>query len=344
MRVHEAAAKVGASPRALRFYEEKGLIAPVKQDNNGYRIYKDTDVDRLRWIVALRELGLSIAQIKNALASIDKPSAFLEKVDAARGKLYEEWLAASQMLRAFDETLARWHQKENISLDEAEAAAENIRSIRSLRDKWSDKWDFDGIARQYGTHAPLTVLQHFISPSAYDAALAQTLEWLDPQMEEKGLELGAGSGNLTMLLAESGAQLTIVEQSVGMLAILRQRVPQVTARRGNMLSLPVASSHYNFIATSFAMQYLDRQQQLLALQEMDRVLLVGGRLVISGLMAIESGSQQADKPKSPNHEEAAHAITPSTLSELTGWLKQHHYDVVSRHITESIHIIIAVKM
>lgn len=62
----EAAHTLGVSQKALRLYEERGLIAPVRT-RAGWRAYGDADMARAREVVALRALGLSLAQIEGVL-------------------------------------------------------------------------------------------------------------------------------------------------------------------------------------------------------------------------------------------------------------------------------------
>ncbi|WP_237180210.1 MerR family transcriptional regulator [Rhodoplanes sp. Z2-YC6860] len=58
----EAARRLGVSTKALRLYEERGLIAPVRTAA-GWRAYGPEQMTRAAEIVALRKLGLSLAQI-----------------------------------------------------------------------------------------------------------------------------------------------------------------------------------------------------------------------------------------------------------------------------------------
>lgn len=63
----EAADLLGVSVKALRLYEEKGFLAPLRSAT-GWRAYGPEDMARARDIVALRALGLSLAQIGRVLA------------------------------------------------------------------------------------------------------------------------------------------------------------------------------------------------------------------------------------------------------------------------------------
>src|SRR5450830_1484852 len=68
LRIHEAAAEVGLTARSVRYYEEVGLLRPAARSEGDYRLYDDTDVDRLRFIKGLRDdAGFSLAEIAQLL-------------------------------------------------------------------------------------------------------------------------------------------------------------------------------------------------------------------------------------------------------------------------------------
>lgn len=56
----------------IRYYEEKGLLFPSYTDNNRYRKYSLKEIYQLAQILMLRNLNLSIAQIKEVLTSYEK--------------------------------------------------------------------------------------------------------------------------------------------------------------------------------------------------------------------------------------------------------------------------------
>lgn len=67
--VGEVAASTGVSVRTLHHWEQVGLVTPAGRRTNGYRVYDDTDVARVRSVVAWRQLGLSLDDIRVLLAS-----------------------------------------------------------------------------------------------------------------------------------------------------------------------------------------------------------------------------------------------------------------------------------
>ena len=63
MLLNEIAKEVGMTKRAIKYYEEKGLLS-IKKDDNGYRNYTQEDVETLKKISIYRKLGISIDDIK----------------------------------------------------------------------------------------------------------------------------------------------------------------------------------------------------------------------------------------------------------------------------------------
>ena len=64
MKINEVEALVGITKKNIRFYEEKGLLSPSRNSENGYRDYGQEEVDVLRRIKLLRKLGVPIEEIR----------------------------------------------------------------------------------------------------------------------------------------------------------------------------------------------------------------------------------------------------------------------------------------
>src|SRR5262249_42825227 len=69
LKVGELARRSGVSVRTLHYYEEIGLLAPSEHTPTGHRRYALADVTRLQQIVSLRQLGLSLREIRDCVAS-----------------------------------------------------------------------------------------------------------------------------------------------------------------------------------------------------------------------------------------------------------------------------------
>ena len=64
MKINEVEAQVGVTKKNIRFYEEKGLIAPRRNSENGYREYGPGEVEQLKQIKLLRKLGVPLEEIR----------------------------------------------------------------------------------------------------------------------------------------------------------------------------------------------------------------------------------------------------------------------------------------
>jgi DNA-binding transcriptional MerR regulator len=82
LRIGEVAELTGTTPRTIRYYEEIGLLPSGSGRSPGaHRVYQESDVDRLRELVRLKELlGLSLEELRELVAAED-----------ARAALRREW-------------------------------------------------------------------------------------------------------------------------------------------------------------------------------------------------------------------------------------------------------------
>jgi len=103
----EAAKRLGVSAKALRLYEQRGLVAPHRTPA-GWRAYGPEQMAEAAEIVALRRLGLSLAQIKRALGG--EPQG-LEPALAAHQAILEaqirELVGTAEKVRGVRAGLAR---------------------------------------------------------------------------------------------------------------------------------------------------------------------------------------------------------------------------------------------
>ena len=68
LKINEVAAETGLTTRAIRYYEEIGLLEPAGRSDGAYRLYDASDLERLQFIRSLRDdAGFSLAQIGQLL-------------------------------------------------------------------------------------------------------------------------------------------------------------------------------------------------------------------------------------------------------------------------------------
>jgi MerR family transcriptional regulator, repressor of the yfmOP operon len=111
IRISDAAATAGVSPRTLRYYEELGLLTPSLYTPGGERRYTETDLTQLRRILELREvLGMNLDEIKEFLSFETRLDVlrtdYRAKKDATSSQARIEQKATLQEALALIESLA----------------------------------------------------------------------------------------------------------------------------------------------------------------------------------------------------------------------------------------------
>jgi DNA-binding transcriptional MerR regulator len=84
VRIGDVAEATGLTPRAIRYYEECGLLQPASHRTGANRRYEHDDLERLKLIKCLREdVGLGLADIRTYLEVEDIRSVLKSEYDAA---------------------------------------------------------------------------------------------------------------------------------------------------------------------------------------------------------------------------------------------------------------------
>ncbi|MFP3553767.1 MerR family transcriptional regulator [Paraburkholderia sp. SIMBA_049] len=103
----EAARRLGVSVKALRLYEQQGLLRP-RRTAAGYRSYGDGDMARAAEVVGLRALGLSLAEVARVLDGDPRGlGAALAAHETALGNQVHELVARLDKVRRLQSDLAQ---------------------------------------------------------------------------------------------------------------------------------------------------------------------------------------------------------------------------------------------
>lgn len=128
--ISELAARSGVAPSALRFYEERGVIRSERTPA-GHRRYPRATLRRVAFIIFAQRVGLSLAEIAEALARLpDRPApgrAEWEGLSAEWRRRVEERIAELERLR---DTLAECIGCGCLSLDRCHLANPGDRAGR----------------------------------------------------------------------------------------------------------------------------------------------------------------------------------------------------------------------
>ena len=128
MQIGEIADFFGVSRKALRLYEKKGILKPVKTDAaNGYRYYSAEQVQQLNALLELKALGFSLDEIKMILDGKTAKESLLEMLEKKR----RAWLETIDSARYKEECLG-----EMIQNLQASSAAQEITEMTEEERAW----------------------------------------------------------------------------------------------------------------------------------------------------------------------------------------------------------------
>ncbi|UHA71857.1 MerR family transcriptional regulator [Paenibacillus sp. 481] len=359
MRIQEAATQLGMTTRAIRFYEQKGLLSPQKNEQNGYRTFSETDLKRLRTIGSLRELDLTMEQIRSCIEDVEagRIAELRPLLNAKRQEFAQQYAELKRLLRMLEHFNELEQQHEQIDsyrneptaiVSEIHRLGEQSRRYQQLRDNWQDRWHFNTQAQQYD-EAVFWDTDALQVHANYDDILDRVCAEASPKQRERGLDLGIGTGNLSGRFVEAGASMTGVDQSEAMLERCQQKWPHIRLLQGNFLKLPLLDETFDFIVSTYALHHLTDDQKLIAFEEMNRLLLAGGRIVIADLMFENEEHRRTfiDHLQQNGNEAGIAAVHDEFFadrSRLVQWLHQNGYDVYVEQLNHLVHLIHAVKL
>lgn len=344
LKINELSKRLGISTRTIRFYEQNGLLPSVQREHNQYRIFGEEDIWRLQTIIALREAGMAIKEIKQALEPQGLPDSQRLRyyLELQRSLLTTQWLEMKRMAETTDQMIDLLQTQQTLPIQEIYHLADQAKHLRELRQNWQDQWNFDQRAQ---THDEDVQTRSEDYPH-YEQALTYTAELIHATSEEHGLDLGIGTGNLAGKLLTSGAHLSGVDQSQEMLKQCKNKFPTIDTRIGNVLAIPYPDNHFHFVVSSFTFSHLNPQQQLLALTEIHRVLKPHGRLCLTDRIVARSAvvdhslstpSASDTELQSTYHHELQH---PAVLE----WFEEHFYMTNYYTIEQEVGCLLAVSL
>lgn len=347
MQIKDVARKLNISPRAIRFYEDKGLISPSKQETNSYRTFTEEEIWRLQTIISLRESGMSVADIQKALQEVDADDkAQLQYyLEIQRSVVYAQWLEFKHIIETTDTMINLLKQNNSLPIDDIFTLAEGSKRLREIRRNWKDTWNFD---QQALTHDE-RVMRNNDEYKGYEEILDLTLQWVKPRVGEKGLDLGTGTGNLAHRFLQNGIQMAGVDQSKEMMKQCQSKHPQMDIKLGNFLAIPFMDNQFDFIVTSFAFHHISNEQQPLALDEMRRVLKSHGRICIADIMFETELAQEQymNELRASGRTELHTAMQDkhyAICSTLLAWFDENGYITKHRKINDLLYIVYAVPI
>jgi len=108
--ITELTREFGISTRTIRFYEDEGLVQPVRRGRT--RLFKPADRHLIKQIIRGRRLGFSIAEIRQIIQMYKEPPGEVGQLQLMIDRIKDKREQLRQKRRDLEETLAELDQAE----------------------------------------------------------------------------------------------------------------------------------------------------------------------------------------------------------------------------------------
>lgn len=110
MEIRELVERTGTPAKTIRYYESIGVLPPPERKPNGYRLYKEADAERVRFVAGARSLGFSLDDIAEILALRDRREAPCRVVLTLLEQKAREVVRQIEVLQQLEADLRQLHQ------------------------------------------------------------------------------------------------------------------------------------------------------------------------------------------------------------------------------------------
>ena len=144
--------------KTLRFYHEQGILEPTRvESGSGYRFYAESKIENARVISTLRDLGFTIAEIKDILSNHDDDADLVTILESRRSEIQQKIRDERKIIRQLESIISREREASDMQNSEFEVERKSVEpmlvaSIR-MKAKYSDCGNgFSQIGRKFGRH------------------------------------------------------------------------------------------------------------------------------------------------------------------------------------------------
>lgn len=284
--IKEIATMFNITTNKIRFYEKKGLLMPIRQQDNKYRRFNQGDIFKLQSILLYRSIGLSIDSIQNILKNNEKEN-YLAHFNNQWKLVNDEIHRLNTIRKSLEQIIDKIYEEPEeykIKDDLLEIINESNELI-NIKDQWTDKWNFNSWARSYDEDVKkdkgeLKIYKNYerILKRVYD--LVEALDKSEPKI----LEIGVGTGNLASKFLDKNCEIIGIDQSREMLSVAKEKFPGLKVRLGEFLKIPYENKSFDIIISTYAFHHLNEKEKSAAIEEMIRVLKDSGSIIIGDLM------------------------------------------------------------
>jgi ubiquinone/menaquinone biosynthesis C-methylase UbiE len=158
------------------------------------------------------------------------------------------------------------------------------------------------------------------------------------------LDIGAGTGNLSVKFLEKELMVTAIDPSQKMREICKSKYPDLEVLPGNFLNIPLPPESIDIIISSYAFHHLTEEEKAVSVSLMSDILQPGGRIVIADLMFKNPSEKELNRQKLLDPEQAKEFEEieeeyPAYFDDLEQVFQRNGFSFCGEQLTESVWVL-----
>ena len=149
--IKQVADLAGLTTRALRYYDEIGLLPPAEIGANGYRYYNHDSLLRLQQVLFFRELEVPLSDIQHILSNpgFNLESTLLDH----RKRLQKRCLRLENLITTIDQTIANLHGEIQMTDNEYFDGFDHSQYEEEARQRWGDTKQYAQSQKRWASYS-----------------------------------------------------------------------------------------------------------------------------------------------------------------------------------------------
>lgn len=338
MNTNEVCRNLNLTVKSLIVYESYGIVVPKREKNN-YRNYNEEDLNKLRTVILLRELGFSLKDIKKLMDKSDNENQEFTRglylqLKAVERKIFELNNVKDTLINNIDKLLEADTETDKKSfLDNVDIS---IKDNRTERMRWIDMLEFDNKAVKFDKMVRDRSDDELGLFEKYDEVLSLVREKITKSKAKTVVDIGCGTGNLCGELS-SDIDILGIDQSLEMILQAKKKYKHLKFKLGNFLDKPIEKSYIDVLVSTYAFHGLTCDQKKEALKNMMEYIKDDGKIIIADFMF--SNNEEREKCRknllAKGRKDLWEVIEYkhyTNLDELKAYVYSLNYKIYSEHI------------
>lgn len=271
----EFARMAGVTIRTIRYYDTKGILKPSKTNDNGYRYYTDEDFIKLKKILALKYLGLSLEEIEQTEKCDYKKEDLMNSLELQSSIIRNKMSNMKVVLNAIETAEFLMNENQEYDWKDAVDIIKNLESEKELLQRSRDTSNLE---------EGIKLMDRFCSNRM------GWYEWVFDNIEfcdgDKVLEVGCGNGALwykNMDKVDKNISVTLTEMCGEMIDSAKVNLGQYSGKFSYYVTdldkLPFSDGSFDVVIANHILFFMNDVDSVL--KEIERVVRPGGRIYCS---------------------------------------------------------------